>query len=138
LLVGLSVGVLGFTSTLLAGVREPYVPDTGLAITQTQSETCSYSESRNTQAWDQLSPAARVTVKRIIGNDDIRSVKLEAKAGAPDSEVYRVELVKRPGARRHATLEVAQDGTLVRESHMGNAESSQFIVVPESGAASNR
>ena len=128
LLLGVGVGVLGLTSTLVAGVREPYVSDVGVGITQTQQ-----TEAANRQALDQLSPAARLTVDRTIGNDQISSVRVETSTG---TEAYRVELVRRPGTDASPTLVVSQDGTLVRESHMDNA--ARCILVPQSGAESNR
>ncbi len=128
LLLGVGVGVLGLTSTLVAGVREPYVPDVGVGITQTQ-----HIEAANRQALNQLSPAARQTVERTIGDDQIRSVKVETSTG---TETYKVQLVRQPGTEGTPTVVVSQDGTLVRESHMDNAAT--CVMTPDSGAQSNR
>ncbi len=58
---------------------------------------------------------------------------METKSGA---EVYRVQLERRPGTRAYPTVVVAQDGTLVRESHMDNAGTRAGS--PQSGSDSNR
>ena len=129
LLVGLGVGILGFTSTLVAGVSEPYVADVGAGIKCTQQADIS-----NRKALEQLPPPARETVERTIGNDPIRSVKTQTKSG---TEVYLVKLDRRPGTEAYPTVLVAQDGTLVRESHMDNAATS-MTQAPESGSDYNR
>ena len=123
--MGVTVGVLGIASTVFGGVREPYVPDVGVTVTQ--------NEMTRAQKLEELTPAARATVEQTIGNDQVRSVNMTTRTGV---EAYRVELCRKPDTAFYPTLIVGQDGTLLRQNHMEDAAT---IGTPlELDATSNR
>jgi hypothetical protein len=92
------------------------------------------NEVKSELSLDQLPQAAQTTIRNQIGNESIAKIKQETKDG---QTAYRVELQRQDWYGARPSLLVAEDGAILKESHMQKINEAAGAEAPQSSSSAS-